>query len=219
MLIYYLINCALLPSWEQKYPFFACGLKLCKTLYISQSVHWLRLSLALLSLLALTPLSAAETTTNAEWAGKVIFMRHALAPGFGDPQAFRIDDCSSQRNLNSAGREQARDLGASLRRAGVLPVAIYSSQWCRCWQTAELLALGDYQQHLGLNSFFQNIVDREQTLARLADLLATLDSASGPYLMVTHQVVISAVTGISPASGGMVVYDIASKTARRYSLD
>ena len=217
MLIYYLINCALLPSWEQKYPFFACGLKLCKTLYISQSAHWLRLSLALLSLLALTPLSAADATTNPEWTGKVIFMRHALAPGFGDPQAFRIDDCSSQRNLNSAGREQARDLGARLRQAGVLPVAIYSSQWCRCWQTAELLALGDYQQHPGLNSFFQNIVDREQTLARLANLLAALDSASGPYLMVTHQVVISAITGISPTSGGMVVYDISSKTAKRYS--
>ena len=182
-------------------------------------MHWLRLSLALLGLLALTSLSATEATTNAEWAGKVIFMRHALAPGFGAPQNFRIDDCSSQRNLNSAGREQARDLGARLRRAGVLPVAIYSSQWCRCWQTAELLALGDYQQHLGLNSFFQNIVDREQTLARLADLLATLDSASGPYLMVTHQVVIAALTGISPASGGMVVYDIASKTSKRYSLD
>ena len=181
----------------------------------------LRLSCALLSLglLALTSLSAAETTSNAEWAGKVIFMRHALAPGFGDPQAFRIDDCSSQRNLNSAGREQARALGVSLRQAGVLPVAIYSSQWCRCWQTAELLALGDYQQHPGLNSFFQNIVDREQTLARLADLLATLDDASGPYLMVTHQVVISAVTGISPASGGMVAYDLASKTAKRYSAD
>ena len=187
--------------------------------YISQSVHWLRLSLALLSLLALTPVavSAAEAATNPEWAGKVIFMRHALAPGFGDPQDFRIDDCSSQRNLNSAGREQARDLGARLLAAGVLPVAIYSSQWCRCWQTAELLALGDYQQHPGLNSFFQNIVDREQTLARLAELLAALDSASGPYLMVTHQVVISAVTGISPASGGMVVYDLSSKTAKRYS--
>ena len=177
----------------------------------------LRRSRVLLLFLSLmSTLHAAEARASG-WDGKVIFMRHALAPGTGDPSNFRLDDCSTQRNLNEVGREQARAIGSELQAAGVLPVAIYSSQWCRCWQTAELLGLGAYSTHPGLNSFFQGIVDRKQTLELLEELMSGLDTSAGPYIFVTHQVVISAVTGLYTASGAMVVYDLVSGSVSAYS--
>ena len=174
--------------------------------------HWI-----LLWLLALASVLQAAEARASDWDGKVIFMHHALAPGTGDPSNFKLGDCATQRNLNEVGREQARSIGASLQKSGVVPVAIYSSQWCRCWQTAELLGLGSYNTHPGLNSFFQGIVDRKQTLELLEKLISKLDTSVGPYMFVTHQVVISAVTGFYPASGAMVVYDLANGSVSAYS--
>ena len=171
----------------------------------------------LILLLSLILIVHAVELRASDWDGKVIFMRHALAPGTGDPSHFQLGDCATQRNLNDAGRLQARSIGASLRTAGVSPVAIYSSQWCRCWQTAELLGLGAYSTHPGLNSFFQGIVDRKHTLDLLDELMTDLDTSIGPYIFVTHQVVISAVTGFYPASGAMVVYDLANASVSPYS--
>ena len=144
--------------------------------------------------------------------GNVLFLRHALAPGFGDPDRFDVDDCTTQRNLNDAGREQARAIGAYMARHGITPDTILSSQWCRCKDTATEMAIGPFSTHPGLNSFFNGHVDRDQTLAALREHMAR----SGPdrlELMVTHQVVISAITGISPRSGGIVVYNSRSGEA------
>ena len=144
--------------------------------------------------------------------GNVLFLRHALAPGFGDPDRFNVDDCTTQRNLNDAGREQARAIGAYMARHGITPNTILSSQWCRCKDTATEMAIGPFSTHPGLNSFFNGHVDRDQTLAALREHMAR----TGPdrlELMVTHQVVISAITGISPRSGGMVVYNSRSGEA------
>ena len=144
-------------------------------------------------------------------AGKVLFMRHALAPGFGDPDNFVIGDCATQRNLDEEGRQQARVIGERLKQANIRPLKLYSSQWCRCLDTASLLSLGSVEAHKGLNSFFQGKVNRQETLASLQELLQSLDYTQGPYMFVTHQVVITAVTGISPASGEIVVYDLVNK--------
>lgn len=144
--------------------------------------------------------------------GNVLFLRHALAPGFGDPDRFDVDDCTTQRNLNDAGREQARAIGAYMARHGITPDTIFSSQWCRCKDTATEMAIGPFSTHPGLNSFFNGHVDRDRTLAALREHMARI----GPdrlELMVTHQVVISAITGISPRSGGMVVYNSRSGEA------
>ena len=147
--------------------------------------------------------------------GNVLFLRHALAPGFGDPAHFDIDDCATQRNLNDVGREQARAIGAYMTRHDIVPDTILSSRWCRCRDTASEMAIGPFSTHTGLNSFFDGHVDRGRTLAALRAYMATI----GPgrlELMVTHQVVISAVTGIAPRSGGMVVYN--SRTGEALSV-
>ena len=142
----------------------------------------------------------AKTTAN------VVFMRHALAPGFGDPATFQIDECSTQRNLDEAGRRQAREIGQYFREHKIEFDAILSSQWCRCKHTAALLDLGSWTEFKGLNSFFQGHVNRTDTLDILQQKLDSLPTDT-LVLMVTHQVVISAITNISPASGGFVVYN------------
>ena len=154
----------------------------------------------------------AATMTVAEYGkaplGQVLFMRHALAPGNGDPGNFEVKVCATQRNLDDAGRQQARDLGTDMTKAGVSFSAVYSSQWCRCLDTARLLNQGAVTELPGLNSFYQAIVPRAETLQSLRQFLAGLDRNDKPVLMVTHFVTISAITGISVSSGGAVAYDV-----------
>jgi phosphohistidine phosphatase SixA len=164
----------------------------------------------LLAIPAFLSVSAARAEPIAEAidriGGNVLFLRHALAPGFGDPPQFSIDDCATQRNLNDAGRAQARAIGAYMKRHDIVPDTILSSRWCRCQDTARDMAIGPFSTHIGLNSFFDGHVDRGHTLAALRAHMTTI-APDRLDLMVTHQVVISAITGIAPRSGGMVVYN------------
>ena len=155
------------------------------------------------------PVRAALAQTGAN----VVFMRHALAPGYGDPDNFQIEDCNTQRNLDAAGRRQAEAIGRYFREHQITFTAILSSRWCRCTQTAEQLNYGSWSEFDGLNSFFQGHVDRQETLALLRDKLDSL-SSDDLVLMVTHQVVISAITDISPPSGGLVVYNTSTQNAK-----
>lgn len=169
--------------------------------------------LALLALLIATPLraDAPQAVALAEGVGAdVIFLRHALAPGTGDPDGFRLDDCATQRNLSDAGRAQARAIGAALGQSGLRIAGVMTSQWCRARDTAALLDLGPVIEEPGLNSFFGNPDARQPTLDRLKARLEGLPEGAeaGLPVMVTHQVVITAVTGRSVTSGGAVLYDI-----------
>lgn len=134
--------------------------------------------------------------------GRALILRHALAPGAGDPPAFRLDDCATQRNLDARGRAQAVQLGERLRAAGIARARVFSSQWCRCRETAELLALGPVTALPALNSFYQRGEQREGRLAALREFLAALPLDGGPVVLVTHQVTISALTGAGTPSGG-----------------
>ena len=132
-------------------------------------------------------------------------MRHASAPGFGDPEGFTLSDCKTQRNLSTAGREEARVLGKAIQSKWIKLTAIYSSQWCRCLHTAEELRLGKVQALPALNSFFQwRGSSTEQTTA-LKKHLATL-KPTDKVLYVTHQVNTTALTGIYPDSGEVVLF-------------
>ena len=150
-------------------------------------------------------LSLDEYAANPD--GHVLFIRHALAPGSGDPSHFKVEDCQTQRNLSAAGREQARKIGARLRAAKLQISAILTSQWCRCKDTATEMRLGPVSSAPGLNSFYQGIVPKKETLASLTKRLDSLDGRDGVTIMVTHFVTISAITGIGVSSGGMVSYN------------
>jgi phosphohistidine phosphatase SixA len=138
-------------------------------------------------------------------SGTVAVLRHANAPGTGDPPEFRLGDCSTQRNLSSKGREQARQIGAQFRANDILVERVLSSEWCRCLETTRL-AFGDGIELLpALNSFFPNQdVEGAQTRA-IRELIEGWRSHSGVLVLVTHQVNITALTGIFPAEGEIVV--------------
>lgn len=147
----------------------------------------------------------------------VVFLRHAKAPGFGDPNNFSLLDCSTQRNLNENGRKQARAIGFSINKSGVRFSEVMTSDWCRCKETVELLNIGKWETFVGLNSFFQGYAEKAITLRELDLKLKKLKN--GVTLMVTHQVVISAVTGISVTSGEMVAYNSVSEAKKVFRLD
>ncbi|MFQ3198475.1 MAG: broad specificity phosphatase PhoE [Paraglaciecola sp.] len=148
----------------------------------------------------------------------VLLIRHAIAPGVGDPDNFVIDQCNTQRNLDGVGRSQAIALGQKLKRLNIVVDKVYSSYWCRCLETAKLLQLGVVENFAGLNSFFEGHADRNQTLKLLQEKLAELDQKS-LTLMVTHQVVIQAVTGIGVSSGAIVAYNTRTQKAVRVVIE
>lgn len=162
--------------------------------------------LALATLLALAPTVAAS---DPGWQalsrpGTAAIMRHAIAPGTGDPANFRLEDCSTQRNLDERGRDQARAIGAAIRAAGVQIDRVLTSQWCRCRETAELLGLGPVEEMPALNSFFADRSTREAQTRLLRDFLVTLPDDQR-VVLVTHQVNITALTGRGVSSGEVFV--------------
>lgn len=134
----------------------------------------------------------------------VIVLRHARAPGTGDPADFRLGDCTTQRNLSDEGRRQAARIGARLRAAGLAETTVYSSQWCRCLETARGLAVGPVVELPALNSFFRSPGEEEKYNRALQAWIATAE-LSRPVVLVTHQVNITALTGIVPAEGEILI--------------
>ncbi len=154
--------------------------------------------------------TAGEPVAPGELAvpGRLLMLRHAHAPGNGDPANFKLGDCSTQRNLDSAGREQARALGRRLAKAGIKRARVYSSQWCRCLETAQLLGLGEPIPLPALNSFYPVPEEREPRLAELRRFLAAQAPDGPPLILVTHQFTISGLTEAGTPSGGGSVFQL-----------
>lgn len=160
------------------------------------------LAAALLACLS-GPAAAAEAWPEIA-DGAIVLFRHANAPGVGDPPGHRLGDCTTQRNLDDAGREQARRIGQTLRARKVPVRRVLSSQWCRTRETAQLAFPGLVRDEPLFNSFFE---DRSSAPAQTAAALALLKRWRGPGVLVvsTHQVNITALTGATVASGEGVV--------------
>ena len=140
--------------------------------------------------------------------GHILMIRHALAPGSGDPANFRIGDCSTQRNLDDEGRAQARAIGKWLRTTGLTSARVYSSQWCRCLETAELLEMGPVKELPALNSFYELTQNREPNLKALRKFIAEQPSDGKLIILVTHLVTISAITNQGVSSGEGVLLEL-----------
>jgi phosphohistidine phosphatase SixA len=166
-------------------------------------VRFLALTLVLLGL------PDAARADDALWdllkaGGQVAVIRHAsTVSGFGDPPGFRLDDCSTQRNLSEPGREEARRIGTAFRDRGVPVGRVLSSRWCRCLETARL-AFGTAEPWAPLDSFFDDR-SREPEQTRQVRMLIGDRSPPGNLILVTHQVNITALTGVSPAQGEMII--------------
>ena len=163
-----------------------------------------RLALILLWALVQAPALAAEG-----WAGvvdgTVVLFRHALAPGGGDPPGHTLGDCRTQRNLSEEGRAQARRIGTEFRLRRIEVGAVWSSQWCRTQDTADLAFPAKRIDQPIFNSFF-NDSDVAAERTRTARQLLSSWRGPGVLVVVTHQVNITALTDIVPSSGeGIVV--------------
>ncbi len=138
--------------------------------------------------------------------GNIALIRHTIAPGIGDPPEFSINDCETQRNLSEEGRLQAKRLGERFRENGIGTAKIFSSQWCRCLETASLLKLGEVEKLPILNSFYRQY-EREDEQTKGLKSWILRQNFEQPIILITHQVTITALTGIFPASGELVAIE------------
>ena len=162
---------------------------------------------------ALAPACAADDD-EAAWrllrGDVVVLLRHATAPGIGDPAGFRLDDCTTQRNLDAVGKAEATRIGESFRAHGIQVGAVWSSRWCRTRETAELAFPGQVKDEPLFDSFFDDAArDARQTAA--ARVLLRRWKGPGVLVVVTHQVNITALTKVFPRSGEAVVIEPGGK--------
>lgn len=131
-------------------------------------------------------------------------LRHANSPGFGDPAGFDLADCTTQRNLSDLGKEQARRIGQRMLDNGIARARVYSSQWCRCKKTAELMKLSDPMVAPQLNEFSRDLEKRRQQTEQLERWVKER-SLTTPTLMITHKSTISALVRAFTSPGELVV--------------
>ena len=167
------------------------------------------LKFILILFISLTTLVKADSKKNIienlKEGGKLIFIRHAYAPGGGDPENFNIYDCSTQRNLSESGRIQSRKIGNFFKENKIKIENVYSSEWCRCKETASL-AFENFKTKSFLNSFFSSkfAQNKNSQMRDFQKFLLDWDKKTN-LIFVTHYVVISEILDYPSSSGEIVI--------------
>ena len=139
--------------------------------------------------------------------GNIIFIRHAIAPGNGDPKNFDISNCSTQRNLSKDGELQALKIGKFFKENDIKFTKVLSSEWCRCKDTAKI-AFGNYDTKNFLNSFYDErfLENKNKQISDFQKFIKNWNY-SGNLALVTHYVVISEILDLATSSGEIVITD------------
>ena len=150
-------------------------------------------------------LSEDKILESLKEGGKIIFIRHAYAPGGGDPQNFNINDCSTQRNLSDEGINQSKLIGEFFKTNKIKIDKVLSSEWCRCKDTAKF-AFNDFETFDALNSFFSAKFAKNEK-KQIRDLKKFINKweSSKNLVLVTHYVVISSMLNVATSSGEIVI--------------
>ena len=161
--------------------------------------------LILLSLFLNKAFANSEILNSLKEGNKIVFIRHALAPGNGDPDNFVINDCSTQRNLSKTGVEQSKKIGNFFRKNKIKIDAVLSSEWCRCKDTA-FHAFENFITFDALNSFYDPKFSKNEKLqiVNLKKLIESWESDKN-LILITHFVVISSLLKTSSSSGEIIV--------------
>ena len=148
-----------------------------------------------------------EVITALQEGGKLVFIRHALAPGGGDPDNFNLNDCATQRNLDKSGISQAKVIGLFFKKNNIQIDQVFSSEWCRTKETA-LNAFGNYKTFSALNSFFSSkfTKNKDKQMKDLRNFVDKWDSKKN-IVFVTHYVVILEALNTTVSSGEIIVAD------------
>ena len=135
----------------------------------------------------------------------IIFIRHSLAPGSGDPENINLNDCKTQRNLNNEGIKQSKKIGNFFKKNDIKVEHIFSSEWCRCKDTA-FYAFDNYKTFNALNSFYSEkfYKNKNKQIKKLKKFISDWDSTSN-LVLVTHYVVILEILGIGAGSGEIII--------------
>jgi len=164
-----------------------------------------------------TPINSQEQLINLLKDGnKLIFIRHAYAPGSGDPINFDLDDCSTQRNLNQEGINQSKKIGQLFSKNKIQIDKVLSSEWCRCKDTAEF-AFNEYTTFNALNSFYASRFKKNKAkqVIDLKNYILNWNSKKN-LVLITHFVVISEILNISASSGEIIISDKRFNIIGRY---
>ena len=149
-----------------------------------------------------------EVIESLKEGNKLIFIRHALAPGNGDPENFELQNCSTQRNLDDIGIQQSKRIGLIFKKNEIKIDNIYSSEWCRCKDTAKY-AFKNYFEFPALNSTFQSSFAKNEPkqLKQLQTFVNNWDGDGGNLVLITHYSIITAITNAVPSSGEIIITD------------
>jgi broad specificity phosphatase PhoE len=165
---------------------------------------------AVCALLAAACIASAADDDDDVWAAlqrgtHVILVRHSVTTaGVGDPPGFKLDDCSTQRNLTEQGRAQARKLGEAVRARKLAIDRVLSSPWCRCIETAQLAFDRTPEKSVALSNLFGQSENRDRQVSELRSLVSGF-RGRGNLVLVSHGSTIVALTGVSPDTAEMVV--------------
>ena len=175
----------------------------------------MRLAAALLALAVSAQALADEKLWSALKAGgQVVLIRHTITtPGAGDPPGFRLEDCSTQRNLTDTGRRHARRIGEEWRARGIPIERVVSSPWCRCLETSQLAFGRKPETSDALSNLFGRSENRERQVRELRALVSS-HSGKANLVLVTHGSTIAALTGVNPDTGEMVILSKGSLAGR-----
>ena len=151
--------------------------------------------------------------------GKLIFIRHAYAPGSGDPSNFDISDCASQRNLSNLGKIQSKKIGLFFSKNNILIGKVYSSEWCRCKETATI-AFKSYEVKKFLNSFFGKkfTKNKDSQVANLKKFIKNWDGKKN-LVLITHYVVISEILNYGASSGEIIISSKDLKVIDKFEIE
>ena len=138
---------------------------------------------------------------------KLVFIRHAIAPGNGDPNNFDINDCSTQRNLDKNGITQSKKIGQFFKNNKIKIDKVLSSEWCRCKDTAKY-AFQNFETFDALNSFYdvRFAANEAKQVKDLKNYIKNWDDDKN-LVLVTHFVVISSILNTSSYSGEIIISD------------
>ena len=152
-----------------------------------------------------TVFSNEQIISKLQSGGNVVFIRHALAPGNGDPLNIDLNDCETQRNLNEAGIKQSKRIGDYFKNNNIPIDKVLSSEWCRCKDTAKY-AFKNYNTFKALNSFYDEkfYKFKDQQIENLKEFIKKWDGNKN-LIFVTHYVVISEMLNIGVSSGEIVI--------------
>ena len=167
--------------------------------------------LFLIFILLQTPIkvnSSENIKTSLEQGKKLIFIRHAYAPGSGDPTNFNIKNCATQRNLNQRGKDQAQKIKFFFQKNNVQVDHVVSSEWCRCKETASIVFADNYKTKSFLNSFYEERFSKNKD-RQIMELKEYIKKWKGKknLVLITHYVVISEMLNVYPSSGEIVISD------------